>query len=96
MSSYNSAISGDLQDNTKRWDKSILYSRVAIIILAYCTLLCWVSIYIDALDRGIAVYGGLFHLTSTSQIFQIFILLLSAAILQLTAFYPRKVWAQEH
>jgi NADH-ubiquinone oxidoreductase chain 2 len=55
-----------------------------------------VSIYIDALDRGIAVYGGLFHLTSTSQIFQIFILLLSAAILQLTAFYPRKVWVEEY
>ena len=35
MGSYNNAISADLQDNAKRWDKSILYSRVAIIILAY-------------------------------------------------------------
>jgi NADH-ubiquinone oxidoreductase chain 2 len=49
------------------------------------------SLYIEALDSGIAIYGGLFHLTSTSQIFQLFIFLLSGAILQLTAFYPRKV-----
>jgi len=95
ISSY--AISdADLLDNTKRWDKSILYSRVAIIILVYSTMLCWMSLNIEALDSGIAIYGGLFHLTSTSQIFQIFILLLSAAILQLTAFYPRKVWVKEH
>jgi NADH-ubiquinone oxidoreductase chain 2 len=54
------------------------------------------SLYIEALDTGIAIYGGLFHLTSTSHIFQIFIFLLSGAILQLTAFYPRKVWVKEH
>jgi NADH-ubiquinone oxidoreductase chain 2 len=54
------------------------------------------SLYIEALDSGIAIYGGLFHLTSTSQIFQLFIFLLSGAILQLTAFYPRKVWVAEH
>jgi len=86
------AISEDLEDKTKRWDKSILYSRVTIIILIYSTLLSGVNIYIEALNSGIAIYDGLFHLTSTSQIFQIFIYLLSAAILQLTAFYPRRVW----
>jgi hypothetical protein len=90
------AISMDMLDNTKRWDKSILYSRVAIIILVYSALLSWRTLYIGALDSGIAIYGGLFHITSISQIFQIFIFILSAAILQLTAFYPRKVWVEEH
>ncbi len=43
------------------------------------------------LDKGIGLYGGLYHVTSTTQTFHIFIFILSAAILQLTGFYPRKV-----
>ena len=46
----------------------------------------------DSISNGLGLYGGLFHLTSTTQIFQIFIYLISAAILQLSAFYPRRVW----
>jgi NADH-ubiquinone oxidoreductase chain 2 len=81
---------------TKGWDKSILYSRVAIIILLYSALLSYICLNQEALGKGIAIYGGLFHITSTSLIFQIFIFLLSGAILQLTAFYPRKVWLTGH
>lgn len=75
----------------QRRDKSILYSRVGIIILAYTTILSSGGLYIEALSLGIGLYGGLFHVTSISQIFHIFIFILSAVILQLTAFYPRKV-----
>ena len=74
-----------------RRDKSILFSRVAITILLYSTLIAITSLYITSIDRGIGLYGGLFHATSTTQIFHIFIFLISAVILQLTAFYPRKV-----
>jgi NADH-ubiquinone oxidoreductase chain 2 len=76
---------------TLRRDKSILYSRVAIIVLLYSTLIALGSLYLTYLDRGLGLYGGLFHATSTTQIFQIFIFLISAIILQLTGFYPRKV-----
>lgn len=75
----------------QRRDKSILYSRVGIIILVYSTIQSNASLYIDALALGIGLYGGLFHVTSISQIFHIFIFIISAIILQLTAFYPRKV-----
>jgi len=74
-----------------RRDKSIVYSRVAITILAYSSLLAYPNFYLKPLADGIGLFGGLFHLTSTSQIFHIFIFLISAVILQLTAFYPRKV-----
>ena len=77
---------------TLRRDKSILYSRVAIIILLYSSLLAMTSLFITNLDRGIGLYGGLFHATSITQTFHIFIFLISAVILQLTAFYPRRVW----
>ena len=81
---------------TLRRDKSILYSRVAIIILLYSSLLGLVSLYIKYIDKGIGLYGGLFHITSNTQIFHIFIFLISATILQLTSFYPRKLLIPEH
>ena len=96
LSPYN-AISGDLlEQNTKKWDKSILYCRVTIFILVISIFLSYISLYYNALNKGIGIYGGLFHLTSTNLVFQIFIFLLSVGILQLTAFYPRKVWLEEH
>jgi len=76
---------------TLRRDKSILYSRVAIIGLLYCYLLAIFGLYLTYLGKGIALYGGLFIITSTTQIFHIFIFLISAVILQLTAFHPRRV-----
>ena len=76
---------------TLRRDKSILFSRVAIIVLLYSSLIAITSLYFTYLDRGIGLYGGLFHATSMTQIFHIFIFFISAIILQLTGFYPRKV-----
>ncbi len=81
---------------TLRRDKSILYSRVAIIVLLYTSLLAFFSLYLTSLDKGIGLYGGLFHATSITQTFHIFIFLISAIILQLTAFHPRKVWMSEY
>lgn len=81
---------------TLRRDKSILFSRVAILVLLYCSLLALSSLYITSLDRGIGLFGGLFHATSTTQIFHTFIFIISAAIIQLTGFYPRKLWIPEY
>jgi NADH-ubiquinone oxidoreductase chain 2 len=50
----------------------------------------------NILDKGIGLYGGLFHATSITQIFHVFIFLISAMILQLTSFYPRRVWSTEY
>jgi len=81
---------------TLRRDKSILFSRVAIIVLFYSSLLTILSLFINNLSNGIGLYGGLFHTTSITEIFHIFIFLISGVILQLTAFYPRKVWIAEY
>ena len=81
---------------TLRRDKSILFSRVAIIVLLYSSSVALTSLYFTYLDRGIGLYGGLFHATSTTQIFHIFIFFISAIILQLTGFYPRKVWINSY
>jgi len=81
---------------TLRRDKSILYSRVAISVLFYSSILAILSLYLRYLGKGIGLFGGLFHTTSTTQIFHIFIFLISAVILQLTAFHPRRVWVAEY
>ena len=81
---------------TLRRDKSILFSRIGMTILLYSSLIALNSLYLVSLDGGIGLYGGLFHATSTTQIFHIFIFFISTIILQLTSFYPRKVWLAEY
>jgi len=80
---------------SSRRDKSILYSRTAIIILLLSSYLALDSLYITNLSTGIGLYGGLFNATSMTHVFQLFIFIVSAAILQLTGFYPRKVFFNE-
>ena len=81
---------------TLRRDKSILFSRVAIIVLLSSSLLATFSLFINSFSKGIGLFGGLFHITSITQVFHIFIFIICAIILQLTAFYPRKVWLEEY
>ena len=77
---------------TLRRDKSILYSRNLINLLIASFLLAIYNLNITPLEKGISLFGGIFQSTATNHTFHIFIFLISAAILQLTGFYPRKVW----
>lgn len=70
---------------------SILFSRVAIFVLLYSALLAFSSLYYTYLAKGIGLFGGLFHATTTTQVFGVFIFFICLTIIQLTAFYPRKV-----
>ena len=58
---------------TLRREKSILFNRVAILILLYSIILGYDSLYITSLDTGIGVFSGLFHSTSITHSFDIFI-----------------------
>jgi hypothetical protein len=42
------------------------------------------------------LHGGLLHVTNITQIFHIFVFIVCILILQLTSFFPRKVWVKEH
>lgn len=81
---------------TTRRDKSILYSRNSIAILIYCLIIAYKGLDMEFLSKGLGLYGGLFHATSVTQIFHIFIFTICAVILQLTAFYPRKIFHENH
>ncbi len=73
---------------TLRRDKSILYSRIAIIILSYSFFNGTLSLLFKSFKRGIGLFGGLFHATIITHVFQLFIIFISIVILQLTAFFP--------
>ena len=77
---------------TSRRDKSILYSRSTMTIMLLCSLIITSSLNIYFLDKGLGLYGGLFHTTPITQSFNLFIFIICGLILQLTAFYPRKIW----
>ena len=79
-----------------RRDKSILFNRIGLTILLYSILIALNSLYFTSLEGGIGLYGGLFHATSITHVFHIFIFFISVIILQLTSFYPRKVWVPEY
>ena len=74
-----------------RRDMSILYNRIAIIALLYAILQNLISFSIIS-NGGIGLHGGLFHVTNITLVFHIFLYFISILILQLTCFYPRKVW----
>ena len=79
---------------TLRRDMSILFNRITIIALVYCILQDMTSL--SFISKGIGLHGGLLHITNITQIFHIFVFLISILILQLTSFYPRKVWIPEY
>lgn len=79
---------------TLRRDMSILFNRIAILGLIYCILhdmMC-----LSFISKGLGLHGGLLHITNITQIFNIFVFFISILILQLTSFYPRKVWISEY
>lgn len=78
---------------TLRRDMSILFNRIAIIALIYCILHSFISL--SFFNKGIALHGGLLHITNITHIFHIFIFGISILILQLTSFYPRKFFLDQ-
>ena len=78
-----------------RKDKSILFSRIVMVSLILTSFLAFNNLFFLSLDKGIGIFGGLFHVTVFTQIFNIFIFLISAIILTLTSFYPRKVFLNQ-
>lgn len=81
---------------TFRREKSILYSRVTILILLSSFIIALKNLDLSFLGKGIGLYGDLFHATPITQVFHMFIFIISAIILQLTAFYPRKVYINKY
>lgn len=77
-----------------RRDLSLLFNRIAIIGLIYCILQDFTSL--SVINKGIGLHGGLVYISSITQVFHIFIFIISILILQLTGFHYRKLWTSEY
>jgi NADH-ubiquinone oxidoreductase chain 2 len=51
---------------------------------------------LNVVTKGVGLHGGLLLINNITQIFHVFVYLISALILTLTSFYPRKVWISEY
>jgi NADH-ubiquinone oxidoreductase chain 2 len=71
-----------------RRDVSILFNRIAILILSYCILDDFHSLTV--ITNGIGLHGGLLLITNISQIFHIFTYIITGLILTLTSFFSRE------
>jgi NADH-ubiquinone oxidoreductase chain 2 len=69
-----------------------LYSRVTTTILIITSLITYDNLDFIFLNKGIGIFSGLFHSTSITNTFHIFIFSISSVILLLTSFHARKVW----
>lgn len=79
-----------------RRDKSIFYNKIAIIALLYSLILTIYGSYLNNMETGVGLFGGLFHTSANIHVFHTFIVLISIFILQLTAFYPEKYELKEN
>jgi NADH-ubiquinone oxidoreductase chain 2 len=59
----------------------IIFQRMSSIILIYAGALSLNALYIQSIGSGIGIYSGLFHVTFISQLLEIFIYFIGAAIL---------------
>nr|AQU12793.1 NADH dehydrogenase subunit 2 [Thelephora ganbajun] len=59
----------------------ILFQRMSSIILIYAGALSLNALYIQSIGSGIGIYSGLFHVTFISQLLEIFIYIIGAAII---------------
>jgi len=81
---------------TERKDKSILFSRTTFIILLYLIIISYNSLDLTFMEKSLALFNGLLYSRSQTSVFTLFIYILSAIILLITSFYPRKVWFQNY
>jgi NADH-ubiquinone oxidoreductase chain 2 len=51
---------------------------------------------LTVVTKGLGLHGGLLLLSNITQIFHIFVFIVSGLILTLTSFYPRKIWIKEY
>ena len=76
---------------TSKRDRTILYSRIAIVSLIYSSILLYSNFYLSFFQKSVTLYNGLLYCKSYTLFFTFFIFFLSSVILTLTSFYPRKI-----
>jgi NADH-ubiquinone oxidoreductase chain 2 len=59
----------------------IIFTRISAIIFIYAGVLSFNTLYIQSIGSGIGIYSGLFHVTTVSQLIEVFLLIIGSLIL---------------
>jgi len=73
-----------------RRDSSILYSRIAILILITCIILQSINYNISYILNGLILYNGLIYINNYLIFFMLFIFILTISILSINSFFTIK------
>jgi NADH-ubiquinone oxidoreductase chain 2 len=57
------------------------YIKISSIVLLFCAILTFNTLYFESIDSGITIYGGLFNISIISQFIDMFMFLIAAFIL---------------
>ena len=57
------------------------YNRISAIVLLFCAILTFNTLNLESIGSGIAIYGGLFHITIISQFMDIILFIIAGLIL---------------
>lgn len=75
-----------------RRDKSVSYARYGLGVLTVVIILSLNSFKNLFNDNKLGLFNGLFYISAITQIFHLFIFIITILILQLNSFFPRKIW----
>ena len=81
---------------TNEKDKTLLFSRTAFICFINLVLILYNNVYFMFFEIGIGLFNGLLYNKIHTLVFSFFIYALTAMILLITSFYPRKVWFENY
>jgi NADH-ubiquinone oxidoreductase chain 2 len=73
-----------------------LFVRLTAIIFIYAAGLAFNTFYIQSIESGIGIYSGLFHVTVTSQIIDIFIFIIAASILNAWPIFDKQLLSESY
>jgi uncharacterized integral membrane protein len=82
------AATSSIERNYNYLADYVKFNRIVFIIFILGAYLAYNTLYVDALQGGIGIYGGVFKITVLSQVFDIILFITGAIVTILTCFIP--------
>jgi len=82
------AVTSSIERNYNYLADYIKFNRIVFIIFILGAYLAYNTLNVDALSEGIGIYGGVFRITTLSQVFDIILFIVGSLVSILTCFVP--------
>jgi len=82
------AVTSSIETNYNYLADYVKLNRIVFITFILGSYIAYNTLYVDSLNDGIGIYGGVFKITILSQVFDILLFLTGAIVTILTCFVP--------